>query len=124
MTYTAHVITDLYHAGYSWDGQSFHAEQYYVVIENDRGRRFSHTATFKGTQRFVCDETGEPCFPDRREEARTEAERLCARVNAALEAGTDLDPDYWVETDPAYGSEEYIAQGTEAQRAFAERQEG
>lgn len=124
MTYTAHVNTDLYQAGRTCDGHPYIAEAYYVVIENDRGTRFRHATTWCGTERMVCEETGEAYYPDRREEARTKAERLCARVNAALCDGTGVDWAYWVETDPAYGSEEYIAQGTEAQRAFAERQEG
>lgn len=124
MTYTAHVNTDLYQAGRTCDGHPFVAEAYYVVIENDRGRRFRHATTWCGTERMVCEETGEPYFPDHREESRAKAERLCARVNAALVAGDDLDRFYWDEVDPAYGSDEYIAQGTEAERAFAERQEG
>ena len=57
-SYTAHVATDLYNAGYSCDGHPFIAEQYYVVIENAAGRRFRHTATFNGTQEVVCPESG------------------------------------------------------------------
>jgi hypothetical protein len=124
MTYTAHVNTDLYQAGRTCDGHPFVAEAYYVVIENERGTRFRHAATWCGAEHLVCEETGESYFPDRREESRAKAERLCARVNAALGDGTGVDWAYWVETDPAYGSDEYIAQGTEAKRAFAERQEG
>jgi len=120
--YTATAISDLYNAGYACDGHPFIAEQFYVIVSNDRGTRFRHAATFNGTQRLVCEETGEPCFPDLREEARAKAERLADRVNAALASGNGIDWAYWVEIDPVYGSEEYIAQGTEQRRWFEERQ--
>lgn len=120
-TYTAHAASDLFNAGYSCDGHPFIADQYYVIIENAAGRRFRHTATFNGTEQVICEETGDACFPDLREEASAKAERLAARVNAALAAGKDVDWTYWGEIDPAYGSDEYISQGTEAQRCFAEK---
>lgn len=119
--YTAHVASDLFNAGYSCDGHPFIAEQYYVVIENAAGRRFRHTATFNGTEQLVCEETGDSCFSDLRKEASAKAERLAARVNAAFAAGKDVDWTYWGEVDPAYGSDGFISQGTEAQRAFAEK---
>ena len=70
---------------------------------------------------MVCEETGDACFPDLRKEASAKAERLAARVNAAFSAGKDVDWTYWGEIDPAYGSDEFISQGTEAQRVFAEK---
>jgi hypothetical protein len=120
-TFTAFVASDLFNAGYSCDGHPFIAEQYYVVIENAAGRRFRHEKTFNGTEQLVCEETGDSCFPDMREEATAKAERLAARVNAAFAAGKDVDWTYWGEIDPAYGSDEFISQGTEAQRAFADK---
>ena len=120
-SYTAHVATDLYNAGYSCDGHPFIAEQYYVVIENVAGRRFRHTTTFNGTQEVVCPESGDSYFPDLRAEASAKADRLAARVNAALEAGKFISPTFWDEVDPAYGSDEYADQGTEAKRLFAEK---
>jgi hypothetical protein len=119
--YTAYVASDLFNAGYSCDGHPFIADQYYVLIENAAGRRFRHVATFNGTEQVICEETGDACFPDLREEASAKAERLAARVNAAFAAGKDVDWTYWGEVDPAYGSDEFISQGTEAQRAFAEK---
>lgn len=119
--YTAYVASDLFNAGYSCDGHPFIADQYYVLIENAAGRRFRHVATFNGTEQIICEETGDACFPDLREEATAKAERLAARVNAAFAAGKDVDWTYWGEVDPAYGSDEFISQGTEAQRAFAEK---
>ena len=92
-----------------------------MVIENAAGRRFRHQATFNGTIQIVCEETGDSCFPDIRNEASAKAERLASRVNAAFAAGKDVDWTYWGEIDPAYGSDEYIYQGTEAQRCFAEK---
>jgi hypothetical protein len=121
-TYTAYAASDLYNAGYSCDGHPFIAERFYVVIENEAGRRFRHEASFNGTERLVCEETGDPRFPDLREEASDKAERLALRVNAALAAGVALDGARWYEVDPAYGSDEYQSQGIEAQRAFADRQ--
>jgi hypothetical protein len=120
-TYTAYAASDMYNAGYSCDGRPFIAEQYYVIIENEAGRRFRHTAIFNGTQEVVCSESGESYFPDLRQEASAKAERLVARVNAALQSGQFLAPTFWEEIDPAYGSDEYVYQGTEAKRLFAEK---
>ncbi|CAB5219198.1 hypothetical protein UFOVP229_39 [uncultured Caudovirales phage] len=119
--YTAYVASDLYTAGRSCDGHPYVAEQYYVLIENEAGRRFRHTATFNGAEVVVCDDTGYMGFTDQRNEARAKAERLAARVNVALASGKGIDWTYWGEVDPAYGSDEYVDQGVEAQRAFADR---
>jgi hypothetical protein len=120
-TYTAYTTSDLYNAGYSCDGHPFIAEQFYVVIENEAGRRFRHQAIFKGTEQVICEETGESCFSDLRHEASAKADRLAARVNAALKSGQFLSSNYWEEVDPAYGSDEYVYQGTEVKRLFAEK---
>ena len=120
-TYTAQAVSDLYNAGFSCDGHPFIAEQYYVIIENAAGRRFRHTAIFNGTQEIVCSESGESYFSDLRQEASAKADRLAARVNAALQSGQFLSPTFWEEIDPAYGSDEYVYQGTEVKRLFAEK---
>ena len=120
-TYTAYVASDLFNAGYSCDGHPFIAEQYYVMIENAAGRRFRHQVIFNGTQEVVCEESGDSYFSDLRQEASAKAERLAARVNAALQSGQFLSPTFWDEIDPAYGSDEYMYQGTEAKRLFAEK---
>jgi hypothetical protein len=122
-TYTAYAASDLYNAGYACDGHPFIAECFYVLVENEAGRRFRHQAIFNGTQKLVCEETGDPCFPDLREESSAKAERLAQRVNAALKAGVALDSACWYEVDPAYGSDEYVDQDIEAQRLFAENQD-
>lgn len=120
-TYTAYVASDLYSAGHSCDGQPFIAECFYVLVENEAGRRFRHGANFRSTEAMICDETGDTCFLDLRQKASAGAERLAVRVNAALAAGLALDPSCWYEVDPAYGSDEYQSQGIEAQRAFDDR---
>lgn len=120
-TYTASVASDLFNAGFSCDGHPFIAEQYYVVIENEAGRRFRHQVTFNGTEQVICEESGDAYFPDMRQEASAKANRLAARVNAALQSGKFLSPTFWYEIDPVYGSDEYVYQGTEAKRLFAEK---
>jgi hypothetical protein len=120
-TFTASVVSDLFNAGYSCDGHPFIAEQFYVVIENAAGKRFRHQAIFNGTQQVICEETGDAHFPDLRAEASAKADRLAARVNAALDAGQFISPTFWDEIDPAYGSDAYVDQGTEAKRLFAEK---
>jgi hypothetical protein len=120
--FTAVAISDFYQAGYSCDGHPFFAEQFYVVIENDAGKRFSHEATFKGAE-VICNEDtdGETVFADVRAEAARKAQALADRVNAAIQAGVELDDARWYEVDPAYGSAEFVSQGTEAKRAFQDR---
>jgi hypothetical protein len=120
-TYTASVASDLFNAGFSCDGHPFIAEQYYVVIENEAGRRFRHQVTFNGTEQVICEESGDAYFPDMRQEASAKANRLAARVNTALQSGQFLSPTFWYEIDPVYGSDEYVYQGTEAKRLFAEK---
>lgn len=121
-TFQAFAESDLYVAGVRDDGREFIGEQYFVVVENEAGRRFRHQAIFNGAKQIVCPETGESGFVDLRDEASAKAERLAERVNDALAAGQRLDAACWVEIDPAYGSDEYAAQGVEAQRAFQDRQ--
>jgi hypothetical protein len=122
--YEAYVASDLYQAGVACDGHPFIAEQYYVLIENKAGRRFRHVRTFNGANAYVCEYTGETGFEDLRETAIRRAQSLADRVNAAFDVDVGVDWTYWYEVDPVYGSDEYIAQGTEAQRAMAERMEG
>jgi hypothetical protein len=121
--YEAIVASDLYNAGNQDDGQPFIAEVYYVVVENERGRRFAHKARFKGTAPRFCNETGEgPFFPDLRGEAFDKAAALGNRIAAALRAGRKLDASHWSEIDPAYASKEYEAQGTEFQRWLEDKE--
>ena len=122
-TYTAFAASDLYSAGHSCDGHPFISERFYVLIENARGTRFRHVNSWNGTEPTICPDTGEPHFSDLRAPALAKAERLATRVNAAFASGNGIDWAYWYEIDPAYGSDEYQAQGIEAQRALADRTE-
>jgi hypothetical protein len=119
--YKANVASDLYQAGLTEDGRPFIAENYYVVIENAAGRRFAHNVFFNGAVVHFDDEEFCHYFEDVREEAKAKAEALCDRVSSALASGRSINLDLWVEVDPAYGSDEYVSQGTEAQRAFLDR---
>jgi hypothetical protein len=120
-TYTANVASDLFNAGRTEDGTPYIAEIFYALIENQAGRRFRHNATFSAVEVIVDEYEGGTYFANRREQAAAKAERLTVRVNAALKAGEALDTGCWEEVDPAYGSDEYISQGTEAKRAYADR---
>jgi len=121
--FTAYAVSDFYQAGYSCDGHPFIADQFYVLIEDEAGRRFRHQVTFNGAQ-VICNEDtdGEVVFVDVRSEASAKAEALASRVNAAIKAGVALDSSRWDEVDAAYGSDAYVSQGTEASRAFQDRQ--
>lgn len=121
MTYTAEIFSDLYKAGYRCDGQPLIGEQFYVVIENENGRRFAHDRVFNGYGAgYMDDEVGEMHYPYQHEEARAQAQALCDRVNAALEAGQRLDQAHWTEVQPAYGSKEYIDQQCSEKEALCE----
>lgn len=121
--FSAFVVSDLYQAGHGCDGQPFIAELFYVVVENESGRRFRHSAHFNGTEHLISEE-GESHFPDYRDQASEKAQRLADKVNEAIQAGQPLNLDLWEEVEPAYGSDEYIEQGTELKRLFAEKTEG
>ena len=120
-SYRAIVASDLYQAGVTEDGRPFIAENYYVIVENAAGRRFAHNVVLNGAVVHFDDEEMCHYFEDVREEAKAKVEALCARISAALEAGRALDATYWNEIDPAYGSDAYVDQGTEAKRAYADR---
>ena len=120
-TYNAYVASDLYQAGISCDGHPFIAEKYYVLVENAAGRRFRHNKSFAGVEVIQCEETGETGFKDLRNEVMATVEDLAAKVNATLASGKPLTAACWFEVDPAYGSDAYVSQGTEAQRHFADQ---
>lgn len=119
--YTVSVESDLYKAGSTEDGVPFIAEEYYVLIENQAGKRFRHSYLFKGAVRSICPEDGFESFEDIREASKASAQAVADRVNAALAKGTKLNPECWTEIDPAYASDEYIKQNTEEKRWVAER---
>lgn len=114
------VREDLYNAGVRCDGHVFHAPLYYVTAEAPNGRRWAHNRVFKGARREVSEETGDPEFIDLRESSQHAAEVLAARVEAWLKSGGRLDPAYWREIDPAYGSQAY--QDLDTMHFFKERE--
>ena len=120
-TFKAYAVSDLYEAGIACDGQPFIAEKYYVLIENAAGRRFRHEKSFAGVEVIECEETGEVNFADIRQDVVAIVEALAAKVNVTLALGKALTASCWFEVDPAYGSDAYIDQGTEAKRLFAEK---
>ena len=120
MKYDISVASDLYNAGNGDDGYPFIAELYYVVLQYEDGRTFRHNAVFLGDELGVDEEDGMTYHCDVRVEAEAKAERLAERVRQAGK----VDFQHWEEVDPAYGSEAYVAQNTEAKRVFAERLAG
>lgn len=122
-TFKAYAVSDLYEAGIASDGHPFIAEKYYVLIENAAGRRFRHEKSFAGVEVLECEETGEVNFADIRQDVVAIVEELAAKVNVFLALGKTLTASCWFEVDPAYGSDSYIDQGTEAKRLFAEKAE-
>lgn len=118
MTYQFQVVSDLYLAGRTEDGEDFTAEVYYVVAEDERGNRWAHVSRFAGAEASR-DEDGYWHFADVREASVAEANRLCARIEAA---GSPLNFDHWFGMSPAYGSAAYMAHGA-ADEVQAERRE-
>lgn len=99
------VRSDLYEAGVDGDGSPYIAEVYRVVLREADGRQFYHYHEFPGCKPVFCDESMETFFVDVREEAVAGAEALAARVVAR----GAIDPKFWAEGDPAYGSDAYEA---------------
>jgi len=109
---------------YTEDGDKIIKEAFLVWLTLADGTRYQHERIFSPALRLD-DYTG--CeHIDRFEQAecKLKAEHLAARVLNALDYGHWPDLDRWSEIEPAYSSEQYQAQGCEAERAAAERQEG
>lgn len=98
-------------------------EVYFVQITNAQGRRFRHDTNFPSAKPYPCEVDGWTKLAPL-PGALQAAQRLAERVNQALATGRRLDRASWREVDPAYGSEEYVAQGIEHDRRAAERLAG
>jgi hypothetical protein len=102
------VISDLYNAGKTEDGEDFTAETFMVLAEDENGNRWAHNRSFEGCIVHIDLECGMTHFEDIREAARAHADRLLARI---LESGrVDLD-SHWSERRPCYGSAAYQSYG-------------
>ena len=95
------IREDLYVAGRDDDGQEYTASQYYVVAEDDQGRRWAHRDVHAGC-RVLVDEEGDRHFSDVRAEALAGARK---RLNSFRRHGTALDTRDWDSIPAAYGSD-------------------
>ena len=98
------VISELYKAGVTEDGEDYIAEVYVLRAEAPNGQRWEFSTRFPGAQ-LVEDETEEgyayDWFADIREEASARAEALLATVK-------DVNADGWGEVDGRYGSTYHV----------------
>jgi len=91
---------------YNEDGSPFTISDYFVVATFKDGTRFRHSHGFYG--KLVCpDQEDYTMCAQRGDEAA--AERLAAKIRAAVSVGRKLQLQLWDEIDPAYGSDAYIA---------------
>lgn len=101
------VRDDVVRAGTDECGGDIEALAYYVVAEAPNGRRFAHGDVFydggvKGA-------------------GQRSADHLLGRIEAAYAAGHEPDwNQFWIEIDPAYGSEVY--QSLDGEKFFRNRE--
>ena len=62
MTYSFEIVSDLYQAGRTEDGDAYTAEVYYVMAEDEDGNRWQHFAAFPGCEVSVDPEDGFQVF--------------------------------------------------------------
>lgn len=116
------VRNDLIDLGLDSDGEQVVGFAFYVVAEDCEGRRWAHDRRFLDHVKAYDAEEG-ICYWARRNRDAVEAaaERLCARIEAHVDAGGELTDDCWFEIDPAYGSDAY--QALDAGGYFAAREQ-
>ena len=90
------VVSDLYSAGHTEDGDEFIAEAFFVQAEDSKGNRWLHGAIFHGAE--VEDDDGCFGFRDIREEATAKANLILTAVSK-----TRSMEDFY-EAQPIYGS--------------------
>lgn len=117
-TLTIGVVSDIYEAGRTEDGEAFTAEVYRVVAEDRDGNRWVHQSRFAGCKVIFHEEEGYNAFRDIRPQALAAAEALCAKVKAARA----INLQYWSEDRPAYGSKAYEAYGQANDVAYEKAQ--
>jgi|6_EtaG_2_1085325.scaffolds.fasta_scaffold34576_4 hypothetical protein len=109
------------------DGAPIIGEAWGIYVGNEYGERLVHTASdFTNLKKFVpANEEEAECLAhlywihDRTGLER--AERLAKKVQTHLDAGGEINRDYWVAVDPCYGSQAYQDFGTEAKLKEWER---
>jgi len=99
------VVSTLYLAGITEDGEKFYAEQYHIRVQDKTGKRWFHEATFNGCE-IEQTPDGFDAFGDIRPFAKECADRLAEHI---MWIGK-INLQYWYEVDPEYGSEAYINQ--------------
>jgi len=82
-------------------------ESFFVQFVTSKGRRFRHEVSYPAAE-LVNDPEDGPYYR-RVWDAADRAEAFAGRVRARLAAGGKLNVDHWVEVDPVYGSDAYIA---------------
>jgi len=100
------IVSDIYSAGFTTDGDEFIAERYFICAEDKDGNRYA-IGGFNGAKKVYDDEDGEVFFKDIREEAKALADRLLVRIQ---EAGV-INTEFWREDRPVYGSKAYQQYG-------------
>ncbi len=114
------VISDLYRAGVTEDGEDYTAEMYKILAESEDGSRWVHNMTFAGCCASYTEDG--VYFDDIREEAMKRAKAFANKIRKHLANGGSLDLDCWVERDPAYGSRAYQELDVEGYFYKTERQ--
>lgn len=117
------VVSNQVQAGFSEDGSPVIDEVFFVSVTFPNGRRLQHRERFRSLERCVTEEN-ETFFGWVGDEAKAGAERLSARVEAALLQGRALNMNYWDEARPAYGSEAYVEGDAELETIAWERSLG
>ena len=122
----AYVHGDLFDTyDFTEDGAPIIGEAWGIYVGNEYGERLVHSASnFTNLKRFVPanEEEEEWHFIWVHDETGFErAERLAKKVQSHLDAGGEINRDYWVAVDPCYGSQAYQDFGTEAKLIEWER---
>jgi hypothetical protein len=98
-------------------GQSVIGDVLSVCVTFPDGTRYMHGRRFATIVPYIDEEEFLPGFRSTRNEAEAAVRALMAKIEAAGK----IDTAHWVEVDPVYGSEAYVAGGYERDRAEAER---
>lgn len=120
------ITSYLHKFGITEDGEDFIGEILFITAEREDGTRYAHDANFP-TAREETDAEHGPYFSDLREDARSRAEKLLARitdVHGERLLDGKLNPEFWTEIAPAYGSKAYVDMDMESVYAELERREG